>query len=59
MLVFGGISGSGSRKVGSLEVGGGKVCDAGADGGAELGEGLLDLCGVVVGLRFIYTSDSE
>ena len=49
-LVLGGIRGDGlgSGEIGAFEVGGGEVGDAVADGGTELGDGLLDLRRVVV-----------
>ena len=44
-------------QVRALEVGGGEVGDAVADGGTELGDGLLDLRGVVVRLGLVDTGD--
>jgi hypothetical protein len=45
------------REVRALEVGGCKVGDAVADGGGELGDGLLNLGGVVVGLGLVRLGD--
>ena len=58
MLWGGRGDGGGGGEVGALEVGGGEVRDASAEGRAELGEGFLDLGGIVVGLALIDTGDS-
>ena len=42
-----------SGECGALEVGGGEVGDSVSDRSAELGEGLLDLGGIVIGLGFV------
>lgn len=43
----------GDGQVGAFEVGGGEGGDVVPDRGGELGDGLLDLDGVVVGLAFV------
>lgn len=58
MLRGGGRDGRGCREVGALEVCGGEVGDALADGGPELGDGLLDLGRVVIRLRLVYFRNS-
>lgn len=57
MLRGGRRDGGRGGEVGAFEVGRGEVCDAGADGRAELGERFLDLGGIVVGLALVDASD--
>ena len=57
MLGRGGGDGVRGGEGGAFEIGGGEVGDAVADGGAELGEGLLDLGGVVVCLGLVDLGD--
>ena len=50
-------NGGGCGEVGTLEVCGSKVRDTGADSCAELGEGLLDLVGIVVAFGLVNAGD--